>query len=637
MTPSGKLSRRALLAGLVGTTGLALLAACGPSSQPAAPTDGPPPGVTRATPPPSGPGALATTAPAAGAAPKPTTAPAQAAPAAAGAGAGKEYHGAWPFEVPPAGHFNSFEAKSIFGFTPTLYWDFFEAPLAIWRWADAKWEYVLAQDSKIVPPDQINLNLRSGLKWSDGAPFTAKDVATTFWIARLENATVWRYIDRVDAPSDTAVNFHFAKPSSVGERLILRERMRPNSVYGEWAQKLQDLVSGGKNADSDEWKKLRTDFGQFRPKEPLSVGPYKIDPASITEAQLTMVKNPGGFAADKVKFDKLVIYNGETPQVTPLVLAGDVDYATHGFPPATEKAFIDQGVRIIRGPAYSGPALFIHWEKAPQFQDKRVRQAVAHAVNRDENGKVSLGESGKAVQFMSGISDALVPQWISEEGRGKLNKYEFDLAKADGLMKEAGFAKGSDGIYAKDGQKMEFELIVPSDFADWSAAAQHLAESLTKFGIKVDVRGVVSSQHIVDVNDGKFTLAIRAWGIANPHVQASYTQDLLTHNTIPANGGMKYPLKQETSSGPVDFDALITASGEGLDMNPQKDAVTKMALAYNELLPQIPLWERYGNNPILEGKRVTGWPKEGDPIYQNAFTVDSFVTLMMFDGTLKPA
>jgi peptide/nickel transport system substrate-binding protein len=61
-----------------------------------------------------------------------------------------------------------------------------------------------------------------------------------------------------------------------------------------------------------------------------------------------------------------------------------------------------------------------------------------------------------------------------------------------------------------------------------------------------------------------------------------------------------------------------------------------MALAYNELLPNIPLWERYGNNPVFEGKRVTGWPKEGDPVYQNAFSVDSFVTLLMFSGTLSP-
>ncbi|HET6316002.1 MAG TPA: hypothetical protein VFG86_06070, partial [Chloroflexota bacterium] len=144
MTSTRRFSRREVLAGLVGTTGLALLAACAPAAQTPTPASAPA-AAAKPTTAPAG-GAAPTTAPAAAA--KPTTAPAQAAPAAAGGG--KEYHGAWPFEVPPAGHFNSFEAKSIFGFTPTLYWDFFEAPLAIWRWADAKWEYILGQDSKVV-------------------------------------------------------------------------------------------------------------------------------------------------------------------------------------------------------------------------------------------------------------------------------------------------------------------------------------------------------------------------------------------------------------------------------------------------------------------------------------------------------
>ena len=38
-------------------------------------------------------------------------------------------------------------------------------------------------------------------------------------------------------------------------------------------------------------------------------------------------------------------------------------------------------------------------------------------------------------------------------------------------MKDAGYAKGSDGIYAKGGKKLELELVFPSDFADWSSAA----------------------------------------------------------------------------------------------------------------------------------------------------------------------
>jgi peptide/nickel transport system substrate-binding protein len=99
---------------------------------------------------------------------------------------------------------------------------------------------------------------------------------------------------------------------------------------------------------------------------------------------------------------------------------------------------------------------------------------------------------------------------------------------------------------------------------------------------------------------------------------------------------MKYPLKQETSAGPVDFDELIVASGEGLDVGPQKAAITKMALAFNELLPIIPLFERFGNNPVPEGKRVTGWLPPDDPIYRNSHGTDSFVILQLLDGTLKP-
>jgi len=132
------------------------------------------------------------------------------------------------------------------------------------------------------------------------------------------------------------------------------------------------------------------------------------------------------------------------------------------------------------------------------------------------------------------------------------------------------------------------------------------------------------------VNNGKFQVAIMGWGIGNPQPQGSYIQGLQTHNTIPAGGGMHYPLKQ----GDVDFGALINAMGDGFDTNKQKDPVTKAAIAYNDLLPMIPLWERYGNNPVNEKKRVTGWKPDSDAIYKNGGG-DSFVSLMLMDGTLR--
>jgi peptide/nickel transport system substrate-binding protein len=234
-------------------------------------------------------------------------------------------------------------------------------------------------------------------------------------------------------------------------------------------------------------------------------------------------------------------------------------------------------------------------------------------------------------KFMAGFSDNLVPLWISSADQAKLKSYAFDLAAAAKLMTDAGYAKGSDGIYAKDGKKLEFELYFPSDFADWSSAADHAQKSLNTFGIKIVPRGAISSQQLPDVNNGNFQLAIRGWGTGNPHPQQSFEQDLRVHNVVPPGGGMKYPLKQ----GDVDFAALITQMGEGFDTAKQKDPVTKAALAFNDLLPVVPLWERYGNNPVNDKKRVTGWKPDNDPIYKNPWSTDAFTTYLIMDGTLR--
>jgi peptide/nickel transport system substrate-binding protein len=101
---------------------------------------------------------------------------------------------------------------------------------------------------------------------------------------------------------------------------------------------------------------------------------------------------------------------------------------------------------------------------------------------------------------------------------------------------------------------------------------------------------------------------------------------------------MSFDVTQDTQSyGQVDLEKLVIQSASGLDEEDQKATVTELATVFNELLPIIPLWERYGNNPALDGERVTGWLPEGDPIYQNSPYEDSFTVIMLMDGTLKPA
>jgi len=554
-----------------------------------------------------------------------------------GAGGGAaEFHGAYPYLLPPEGHFNTFVTNAFFQLT--LYQDVLEMPMAMYRWAEREYVSYMATEWGFEPPDGFKVTLRKGAKWSDGSEFTSKDVVATFNILRLQEQLAWNYLATVEPDDEYNLTFKMKDPSTVVERLVLRERIRANSVYGKWSDKAQELFDSGADPDSKEYRDVLTKFEEYRPEQLVVSGPYNIDKKSITESELTMDKVDTAWNADRTKFDKLVIYNGEVPAVTPIVLSKDIDYATHGFPLATEKSFKEQGIRILRPPTYSGPALYFNYAKIKAVADPQVRRAIAHAIDMYENATVSLADSAKRSEYMAGVSDVMIKDWVSGQDLANMDPYEYDPDKASSMFEELGFKKDGGVWVSPDGERMEYELGAPAEFADWSAAAKNLADQLTKFGIKTTVRTVTFTQWQPRLQNGQFEMGIEAWGQGQPHPVYSFEYPLLTNNLDASGGGMSYDLTQNTESfGEVDLEKMIIQTASGLDEEDQKAAVTKLAIIFNELLPVIPLWERYGNNPALEGERVEGWLPDSDPIYQNSPYEDSFTVMMIMDGTLKPA
>jgi len=562
--------------------------------------------------------------------------PTEAEPSASGG----ELHTAWPYQAPPTGHFNTFVTDAI---TLGIYQALMEPPLFFYMWADDDWMPVAGETWEFSDETTLRVTLKEGAVWSDGSAFTSQDVVDTFDIVRLQNLAVWRFLESVEAVDETTVDFHLLEPSTTVPRRVLRETfIRPSSTYGEFAQRVRDLVEGGMNSESAEWQALLDEFNAFRPEDMVVLGAFKIDQESITESQMIVNKVPTSFMADWVKFDRILNYNGETPDVTPLVLAGDVDYATHGFPPATESEFIAQGIRVIRAPLYTGPALYFNHDVHP-FELPEFRQAVAYVIDRDENGFIALAESGRRQMWMTGFSDNLVENWLTDDTKAKLNQYDYDTAAAEELLTGLGFTRDTDNVWKDEtGKRLEFELTAPAEFADWSAAAENVAEQLTEFGIATTFRGVNFQQHPVDVRNGDFELAIRDWGAGNPHPHFSYNTNFNSYNftggeVLATTGpGMNFELTQPTSMGELNLGELTDQAGLGGSIDDQREIVNTLALAYNELLPQIPLWERYGNNPAPE-IRVSGWPADDDPIYQNGPYGDPFFTVMLLNGTLTPA
>ena len=127
-------------------------------------------------------------------------------------------------------------------------------------------------------------------------------------------------------------------------------------------------------------------------------------------------------------------------------------------------------------------------------------------------------------------------------------------------------------------------------------------------------------------------MTLNAWGIGNQHPQASLARPFREYNTTNAGGGMHYPTTQKWSGGTIDFEKLLVDAAAGTDLAKQKTAITQISLAFNEILPCVPLWQRLGNNPLNDKKRVV-WPDLSDKIYQNPGG-DNFTIIMLMNGTL---
>jgi peptide/nickel transport system substrate-binding protein len=79
-----------------------------------------------------------------------------------GGGSAKEFHGAYPYQLPPTGHFNTFATNGIFQLT--IYQDVLEMPMAMYKWAEQEYVPYMATEWGFAPPDVFKVTLREGAK-----------------------------------------------------------------------------------------------------------------------------------------------------------------------------------------------------------------------------------------------------------------------------------------------------------------------------------------------------------------------------------------------------------------------------------------------------------------------------------------
>ncbi|SEF17996.1 ABC transporter substrate-binding protein [Jiangella alba] len=551
------------------------------------------------------------------------------------------FRAAYPYEAPPKGHFNLLTGVAE-GIRLGYLIDLVQLPGAMYNWQDQTYYHLLADPSSGFAADRTTFSyvVRDGLSWSDGTPVTAKDVYSTWLLQAALGHSAHQYVTSFEQTDERTVTFQLSKPAPVVEYYLLRLQIVPDIQYGPLAAEVEPLYAGRTLKESPDLAALTKKIGEFRPDAPLANGPFAFDPATVTDAQLELVKNPTGYLADTVAWDGILVHNGQTEAVTPLVLAEKIDYATHAFPVATTKQLEQQGFRILRPPVHSGLALYFSFGRRPEFADKRVRQALAHAIDRSQQAEVTFGDSGRPGQYMSGMSDVQVEQWLGESDRGKLAGYEFDRDKAEQLLLAAGWRRDGATWITSAGTPATYDISYPTQLIDYAAAAQNVAGQLNEWGFEIVQRGGDNTQVRLDIGKGEFDLAILTWGMTgNPFPSEAYIADFLTFNyaMLAPDRGIDFPLTQQTDAvGEIDLEQAVIDSAVGASPEELKGKATTLALAFNELLPIVPLVERYANNPVLTSA-VTGYPDDDASVMQNSIYADNPTAILMFDGTLEPA
>ena len=335
----------------------------------------------------------------------------------------------------------------------------------------------------------ITFHLRKGIKWHDGKPFTARDVLYTY------NVTV-----DPKTPTAYAGDFLKVKKAEVLNdytfRVTYDKPFAPALISWSMSVLPRHLLEG----------KDITKSGLSR--QPVGTGPY-IFKEWVAGQKIVLVANPDYFEGRPYVDGRVTRIIPDTATMFLELRARNIDMM--GLTPLqytrqTQNNLFRQNFDKYRYLAFAYTYLGYNL-KHPFFADKRVRQAISYAINKEEIISGVLLGLGKAATgpYKPGT-------WAYNEN---VKKYSYDPQKARELLRAAGWTKtNKDGILEKEGRPFTFELITNQGNETRQKCAEIIQRQLKEVGIDVKIRILEWAAFINDfINKRRFEAIILGWTI----------------------------------------------------------------------------------------------------------------------------
>ncbi|MBU3204547.1 ABC transporter substrate-binding protein [Clostridium algidicarnis] len=351
------------------------------------------------------------------------------------------------------------------------------------------------------------ITLKDGVKWSDGTPITTDDLEFSFFVksdkaydgpSDYSSLKIKGWAAYHDGTSDKIEGLEKVDAKTLKVTL---EEVNVSAIYdiGNFQPIPKEFY--GKHYKQGEADKLQS---VHRTPELFS-GPYKLK--EYKEGQSITLEANENYYKGKAKIPNLIYKVTNKNTAMQLLETGEVDInaltvSTENVSQIKTKGFLDQHIYPTNGYGY---VAFNHRKEA--LKDVKVRQAIAYALNR------------KAITdtVYKGYADVInIPQTrVSSAYTDDVEKYEFDKEKANSLLDEAGWKKGSDGIREKDGKKLSLKFLASTPNEVNDALLNIAVGDFKEVGIdfKAEQMDFDTIRTKTKQEDGDYDMYFMAWGL----------------------------------------------------------------------------------------------------------------------------
>lgn len=343
-------------------------------------------------------------------------------------------------------------------------------------------------------PQVVEIKMNPKAVWEDGSPITIKDLQAYAMALSGKNEAYelvsskgWEDIKEVKQTADEFTGeIHFDK------KVV------------DWQPLCYPSLPASISSDPEVFNKGYTS------KATPSCGPFKLK--SFDKTAIILERNPKWWGqAPKLE---MIIFKVLTQQQQPSSFGnGEIDVVdiANGDVYNTAKKRSDVVIQKSNGVTWTH--LTINTER---ISDLEVRKAIAYAVNREVIGAAVISPLETPVVLLNDViylpgQTGYIDAWGGE--------VKYDKAKAEEILTAAGYAKGSDGVYAKDGKPLAFSVTVPADAKSNIDRATQVQKDLNAVGFKIEIQTVPSDNYFKEyVRPHNFDLVTFSWvGTAYPH------------------------------------------------------------------------------------------------------------------------